>query len=85
MKKMTQEKSSPLKKKLDLDSEQLEALLKENQSYKTLLSMQNESYYRAEILESIMILQSLLSKLDTTIDERLNDLNKILIGIAKKK
>ena len=63
--------------------EQVDTVMKENQAYKTLLNMQNESYFRAEMVESLILIQNQLVNLNSTIDTRLEDLIKVLID--KKK
>lgn len=89
---MTPEEDSTPTKKSAPDSEQVDALIKENQSYKTLFLMQNENYFRAEILESLMMVANQIATvtnqitiLNSTIDTRLEDLIKVLIGKAKPK
>ena len=52
---------------------ELESLRLENASYKTLLSMQNKSYFRAELIEALLKL-----------DSRFEDMNKILLAIHNK-
>lgn len=59
---------------LDIEKQQL--LIQENQAYKTLMNMQNESYFRGELLENVLLLQKTLLQINDT----LIDMNKINIG-----
>lgn len=56
---------------------QIQTLSEENERYKVLLSMQNENYFRTELVGAILKIDERFDKLDS----RLEDLNKILLGI----
>lgn len=72
-----EEKTSSNQAAMEEAANQIEILTEENVRYKTLLSMQNESYFRTELVGAILKIDERFDKLDS----RLEDLNKILLGI----
>lgn len=78
-KKMTsEEEKKKIQKKPKENVEDLKAesefLRQENRSYKSLLNMQNKSYFRAELVEAILKLSV-----------QLEDQNRILLAIHDKQ
>ena len=69
-----EEKEKKNQQNLAADKAELEFLRQENASYKSLLNMQNKSYFRAELVEAILIL-----------GEQMKDTNKVLLAIHKKQ
>lgn len=78
-----EEKKKPQADKAELEeaANQIQILSEENVRYKTLLSMQNESYFRTELVGAILKIDERFENFDS----RLEDLNKILYKILNKK
>lgn len=76
-KTLEEEKKVTDKEALSEAAKEIEILMGENERYRTLLSMQNESYFRTELVGAILKIDERFEKLDS----RLEDMNKILLGI----
>lgn len=70
-------KQSKNQEAMEEAANQIQILSEENERYKVLLSMQNENYFRTELVGAILKIDERLEKLDS----RFEDLNKILLGI----
>lgn len=76
-KTLDEEKNKQNQEALNEAVNQIENLTLENERYKTLLSMQNETYFRTELVGAILKIDERMGELDS----RLEDLNKIMLGI----
>ena len=77
MKKKTQEGEDHSQKETTLTKEQANLIVQENQAYRAILNMQNESYYRKELIDCLTVISETLKEINVA----LIDNNKILINL----
>ena len=77
MKKKTQEGEDQSQKETILTKEQTDLIVQENQAYRAILNMQNESYYRKELIDCLTVISETLKEINVA----LIDNNKILINL----